>query len=258
VCLVSVQLILSGSALAQNEEAFAVEVNKTIHQLPSVWQTEVADAVAQTWSPETLTCIRNVDIVVSEGDDPLAVKYDDNRIIISRGYVETLGQATLFTFMTTLGAFPLRDIPSILDQHELMLAKRRLDNIAYFGSRAEKPPLFLDYSYALPYQGRLSDAFARIGVQEARHAADMLNGAVLIFALLHEAGHHVYHHCPSTVEIGSDLTEEVWADYFAIKSFQNEDFPTLLAVDAIRILTAYKVADDSTRKDSLRCPDLLP
>lgn len=249
--LIFAALVLSGPAWAQGAQAYTENVNKTILQLPSIWQTEIADSIAQTWSSSTLVCVREVKIVVSEREDPLAVKYNEGQISMSRGYVEMLGQATLFTFLTTLGIFPRENISGVLDQHEAILAERRRDNISYFELRSGKPPLILDDAYARPYLGRLSETFSRIGLPEVEHVADMLNGAVLIFALLHEAGHYVYRNCPKTVPIDAGIAEEIWADRFAIEPFRNEGFPTLLATDAIRILSAYLGSETETA--SLQC-----
>jgi hypothetical protein len=247
-CLIATGATGATGANAQNQPAFTAAVDNTIALLPDVWQHEVLDAVGQTWSEETRACLDSVKPVVTNSVDPLSVRYETGRILISRGYIETMSQATLFTFMTMTGAFPADDLDNILDRHEATLAARRQQNIAFLRSGENKPPLFLDYGYATPYQSRLQHGIRQIGVPAAMRAADLLNGAVLVFALLHEAGHHVYRHCPDTLAPNPDpapdlLHGETRADAFALQAFRNEGYPVLLALDAIRILHAYKVAD---------------
>ncbi|MDX8355547.1 hypothetical protein [Cognatiyoonia sp. IB215182] len=238
---------------AQGSERYEAEVDATIKSLPHVWETEIADAVAGTWSDDALACIRDVEIIVDPSEDPLVVLYERDRIVLSRGYVELIGQATLFTFLTLLGAVPTEDLPQVLQQHETTLEARRHAYRMHRRDGVPPPPVFLDYTYAAPYQERLGEVVARTGVAQIAHAADMLNGAVLIFALLHEAGHHAYRSCPETVPLTTDLHEEVWADQFALRPFQNEAFPELLAIDAIRVLHAYRAGAIQAPEGSLEC-----
>lgn len=251
--VLSIFLCTSTNVRGQTEEAFQAQVEGAVERLPSVWETEVAEAVAQSWSSEALACIRDVDIVVDESADPLVVRYENDRIVLSRGYLGLVLQATSFTFLTLLGAIPDDDLSVVLDRSEAVLQARRAAYQRHRDQGAPAPSVFVDYGYLLPYQGRLNEAMAATTIPQVELAANVLNGGVLFFALLHEAGHHAYRYCRATVRIDPDLHEERWADQFALNAFRNESYPTLLAFDAVRVLDAYKGDDNTGTDGSLEC-----
>ena len=74
-----------------------------------------------------------------------------------------------------------------------------------------------------------------------------------MFATLHEAGHHVFQVCPEAVNIDVTLNEEVFADEFAWRTFEQTSSPEMLAVDAVRILHAYTIADANLFPGGLQC-----
>lgn len=241
-----------GVAYSQTEEAFNAEVEQAIKRLPTVWDTEVSDAVALSWSPAVRDCVVAAEIIVTD-DDNLTAQYDDYQIKFSRGFVELMGQATLFTFTAMFGAIPQEQLPVVLEQHDNVLEQRRSSFHAYVKGDAERPPLFLNYGYVQPYQQALGESFSGFPPDQIRHAADMLNGAVLLFVLLHEAGHHVYRNCREEIEISTLLSEEEWADEFSWRTFQASKYPTLLTVDALRIMHAYYIDDSHIARGSLQC-----
>lgn len=252
ISTLGVMFAFSNVALSQTEEAFYAEVDQTIEKLPSVWRTEVSDAIALSWSPEVRNCVVGAEIIVTDQDN-LTARYDRGQIVFSRGFIELMSQATLFTFTAMFGAIPEEQLPSVLEAHDNVLQGRRADYGAYLQGDAEKPPLFLDYGYVQPFQQALGQSFKNFPPDQIRHAADILNGAVLLFVLLHEAGHHVYENCPEGIAISAEMPEEAWADEFAWITFQASDVPPILTVDALRIMHAYNVSDSVTAPGSLQC-----